>query len=100
MLIQELDENFATPRTARKYPYLEILTVSDVLPVILPLLRKGDLPLHATFEGVERKLGEVLPSAIEMKYLLTASELVYHKSESEGIPIKKVADVFEKGIGL
>lgn len=100
MLISELDENFAAKRTARKYPYLELVNVTDVLPVILPLLREGDCPLHATFEGVERKLSNVLLSAIEIQRLLVVSELVYHKSATERVSIKSVSDVFTNGVGL
>lgn len=100
MLITELDENFAAQRTTRKYPYLELTNVTDVLPVVLPLLREGDCPLHATFEGVERKLCNILLSAIEIQRLLIVSELVYHKSATDCISIKSVSDVFTNGVGL
>lgn len=95
-----LNATFANKKVDKPYPNLEVVTIGVALPVVLPLLQQGDLPVIGTYQGVERMLGSIDPEATNIFKLLKATKLIYNKSASEHYEINEASDIFEAGVGL
>lgn len=95
---QSLNENTASPKVGRKYPYLSISTVSDALRVIIPILEEGDLPVLCEYNGVTRRLACIDSSALNIQKLLKVTPLTYVTAPDKSIELHTGQDILEAGI--
>lgn len=83
-----------------QYPALEVLDIDQALPIILPSIESGTLPLIGTLNGVTRQLATIDGSALNISKLLAISRLVYHDKPGHTESITTIEDVFTIGVGV
>lgn len=94
-VVQEIDEDIATPRGSIKYPYLFLNKVADVLGLIVPLLAPGDVPIVLEANGALREVGTVDKSALEMYKLLRVCPFDFVVSPQMRYSIKTAEQLLE-----
>lgn len=100
MQIETLNENYTNKKISMHYPALEVLEIDQALPVILPSIESGNLPLIGTMNGVTRQLATIDSSALNISKLLAISKLVYHTELGHTEVIATIEDIFTIGVGL
>ena len=94
---QTLDvAGFSKPKTSVSYPNFQLLDLSDITSVVLPLLEQGDIPVIAGYEGKRFVVGRISGSAYNVWRLLrTHTGLRYCPDENESILIQSIEDYLE-----
>ena len=80
---------------SRPYPNLVIKDLNKCLPVIVSSLKEGDLSLLCTFKGVTKEIKKISNSAININYLLSITDLEFHKSPEEKVDITNITEYLE-----
>ena len=94
---QTLDvAGFSKPKVTVGYPYFQIADLSEVTPVVVPLLEQGEIPLISEYNGKRVVLARISESAYNVWRLLrTHSGLVFCKDENTSVTIEDIEDYLE-----
>lgn len=89
-------DQFGKQRSKLDYPYLEILEVNDVLPLVVGALEKGDMQVIAKHNGVNKIIGRISLSAYNIdKLIRTKQVLRLHITEEDNAIITCIQDYLE-----
>lgn len=90
-----LNQNLTNERVSMPYPHIMLLQLTDAVPLLLPELPKGDVPVLCDVKGTIRQIGAIKKSALVFNDLRKISELDYVLSESESRHIANARDAVE-----
>lgn len=94
VVLEELNEDIATPHSSLRYPYVYLSEVKEVLGLIVPLLQPGELQIVVYSNNENREIGSVRKSILELNKLLRVCKFEI-RTETEVYKISKVTDLFE-----
>ncbi len=93
----EIDiDKFKNSRVQREYPYVELTSFNETLPLVIESLEQGDMQIQATHKGVTKVVCKISKSAYNIdKLLRTGQSLILHRDDSSCTNIEKITDYLE-----
>lgn len=88
--------DFAKQTTGTTYPYVVVVEPNNTTPLIVGLLKEGDVPLVVEVNGKSKVVARMSNSAYNISRLLrTAGMLKYVTSENDSALITDIEDYLE-----
>lgn len=89
-------DKFSSNSIKREYPYLELTSFNETLPLVIESLEQGDMQVLATHKGITKVICKISKSAYNIdKLLRTGQKLQVHTSEGEYKQIQNIIDYLE-----
>jgi hypothetical protein len=90
-----VSETFKAPSVKATYPFLEVLSPGDALPILLESLPGGDLPVVITLDGKRLEVIRIARTPITVRALLNVYPLVAHINQGKQVPIEHVSQLMD-----
>lgn len=94
---QTLDvDNFSKRKTSITYPNFVLRGMTEVTPVVVPLLDEGEVPVISEYNGKKVVVARMTESAYNVWKLLRTHEAIsYNPNETESYEIRSIKDYLD-----
>lgn len=95
MEIPSLSRELTNDKISMPYPHIFVMDTTDALPLIVPRLPKGDLPVVCEFNNTLRQIGSIQKSALQISKLMRVSRIQFVKAKGDSVLLKNPIDALE-----